>query len=228
MLVVANGHPWGDAYVREVDGAGDDVRMSDAGEPVIILNALLIASGYGETAAEQARSAFGVLAHELFHVLFRRYRERDLAWSRVARGASPRQELQVLVLDEGVAHFIDREQELLRDGFPPERAGAALVALGQAWERLGHVAAGSAEAGEILDAANRGRYWDKYGSISGMLLAYGVFRAAGEEGIKEAVRCGPGRLLSLYARAAGRIADLPRLPESLRGSTWLDLCQAGL
>jgi len=226
VFVVANGHPWGDAYVRGVQGDGDSARRSDAGEPVIILNAVLIASGYRGTASEQAQSAFGVLSHELFHALFRRYRFQDPLWSRVAHETSPRHELQVLVLNEGVAHFVDREEELLRDGFPPDRSGAALVALGNAWQRLEHVPAESADAEEILRSANQGRYWDKFGSISGMLLAYGVFRSAGAEGIKEAVRCGPGRLLSLYAQATTRIADLPRLPATLSSGAWFDLCQA--
>jgi hypothetical protein len=226
VFVVANGHPWGDAYVRGVQGDGDSARLSDAGEPVIILNALLIASGYRGTASAQAQSAFGVLSHELFHALFRRYRSHDPAWSRVARETSPRHELQVLVLNEGVAHFVHREQELLRDGFPPDRAGASLVALGNAWQRLEHVAVESAEAEEILRSANQGRYWDKFGSISGKLLAYGVFRSAGAAGIKEAVRCGPGRLLSLYAQATTRIVELPTLPETLSSSAWFDLCQA--
>jgi putative zinc-dependent peptidase DUF5700 len=224
VFVVANGHPWGDAYVRGVQGNGDAARLSDTGEPTIILNASLIASGYPGTVMEQAESALGVLSHELFHAVFRRYRSGDPGWARVAHDTSPRHELQVLVLDEGVAHFVDRESELMRDGFPPERARASLVALGNAWQRLESVAAESAEAGKILSSANQGRYWDKFGSIAGMQLAHGVFRSAGAAGIREAVRCGPGRLLSLYARATTRFSDLPALPASLRVGTWFDLC----
>lgn len=40
------------------------------------------------------------------------------------------------------------------------------------------------------------------------------------------IRCGPGRLVSLYAAAAARLADLPPLPADLRAHAWLDLCPA--
>lgn len=227
VFVVANGHPWGDAYVRRVDARGGAVRLDDAGEPVVILNALLIASGYGGDAAEQATSAFGVLSHELFHALFRRYRAKDPAWAKLPGVLPPRQALQVIVLDEGVAHFVDRADQLLREGFPRPRADAALAALARADERLAGAPIASAEAEELLRAANQGRYWDKYGAIAGMLFAYGVHRAFGLDGLKEAVRCGPGRLVAAYARAAERAPDLPPLPERLKGGGWLDLCRPG-
>ncbi len=146
-------------------------------------------------------------------------------WAALSGELAPRQALQLLVLDEGVAHFVHREERLSREGFPRERAGAAFAALASAWQRLARAEPASSEAEDILRSANQGSYWDKYGSISGMLLSYGVSRRFGAEGIREAVRCGPGRLLSLYARAAAGHPDLPPLPEVLPESAWLDLCR---
>jgi hypothetical protein len=224
VFVVANGHPWGDAYVRGVSEEGDVLRLWESGEPVTVLNAVLIASGYRGDAAAQADKALGVLSHEVFHAFFRRYRAQTPAWAQVTGDLAPRVALQVLVLNEGVAHFVDRGTELLRDGFPSERADAALGRLAGAWERLAH--AEGPEAEEILRAADQGPYWDKYGSIGGMLITYGVYRAFGLEGVRDALRCGPGRLLSRYQDAAARVSGLPELPENLNASRWIDLCRA--
>jgi hypothetical protein len=228
-FVVANGHPWGDAYVQGVEGSGPGLRLSATGEPVIVLNALLIASGYRGKAADQAASAFGVLSHEVFHAIFRRYRTQDPGWRAVPAELRPRGTLALLVLNEGVAHFVARRERLEHEGFPRDRGTAALAALATAWRRLDSVSTGSAEAEEILRSADQGPLWEKFGAIAGMLFTHGAFRAFGDEGVKEAIRCGPGRLITLYARVTRHFADLPELPDELRtsadGDEWFDLCR---
>jgi hypothetical protein len=227
VFVVANGHPSGDAYVRGVDGVdGPDgaLQLSDAAEPVILLNPIVIASAYRGQPPEQAASAFGVLSHELFHALFRRYRAHERRWTRFSGDLSAGEELQLLVLDEGVAHLVAREERLLREGFPRGRAQAALDAFTRACASLARAPEGSPESAQILRSAGQGGYWEKYGSITGMLLAYGVLRAFGVTGIREAVRCGPGRLRRLYVESARRLPDLPALPANLCAGAWIDLC----
>jgi hypothetical protein len=132
--------------------------------------------------------------------------------------------LQILVLNEGIAHFIAREDQLQREGFPRARADASLAALARAWERLTAAPDGSPEARAILRTASEGSYWDKYGSITGMLFAYGVARGFGSDGLQQAVRCGPGRLVALYDDAAARWSELPRRPDPLRAASWVEVC----
>lgn len=60
-FVVANGHPWGDAYVRTVKSGPAGPALSPDGEPVIVFNALVIAARYRGTAKEQAEIALGIM-----------------------------------------------------------------------------------------------------------------------------------------------------------------------
>ena len=161
-----------------------------------------------------------MLSHEAFHVLFKRYRRASPAWATVPTTRTTRIALQMIALDEGVAHFLARRRELLRDGFPRERADASIAGFAAIWDRL---AGAPADAAAIVRSASQGSYWNKPGSITGMLLAYGVFRSSGLDGIREALRCGPGRLVSLYVRAATRDPELPAV-DALHGAEWLDLC----
>lgn len=210
-FVVANGHPWGEAYVRaEADG-----------EPFIVLNAYLMAARYRGDAAAQARSAYGVLAHEVFHALFARYRSQHR--SHTAAGRSPTYRLAQLVLDEGIAHFIAGTDARSQEELPAE-AAAALPALAQAWARLRALPADSAEANAWLRRANEGPYWEKYGAIAGMVMAYGIDRALGETALRDAVRCGPRRMLSLYRVATERAPTLPPLPAPLDTAIWPGWC----
>ncbi len=129
------------------------------------------------------------------------------------------------VLDEGIAHFVGDRHRLVKDGFPVDRAKKAVTALADAVQRLRSLPADSAESAAILRSANQGRYWNKFGSISGMLFAYGVFRTDGIEGLRESARCGPGHFLASYDRAAAGQAGLPALPKQiLDESKHLDLC----
>jgi hypothetical protein len=212
IYVVANGHPMGDAYVRKVSFRGETPTLTRTGEPVVVLNALAIAAGYRGAPADQARSALGVVRHELFHALYATSGVRHSASTVAAR-------LLELTLNEGVAHFVDRRRRLQREGFPADRARAALAALAAALARAEELKPGSPEARELLGRAGEGRYWEKHGAIGGMLLAYGVYRAFGVPGIRQALRCGPGRLIALYRRARLLEPDLPALPSRIRRYT---------
>lgn len=226
VFVVANGHPWGDAYVRTATQDGANCRLAPDGEPVAVLNAVLIAGGYRGTPPEQASSALGVLRHEVFHVILNWYRRAERAWARLAQPTAA-EELALLVLNEGIAHFVDRETDLLAGGFDLARGSAALTRLAEAARRLENQA-GEQESGEILSSANQGKYWDKFGSVSGMLFAYGVFHAFGIDGIREAIRCGPGRFVQRYDEASRTDPELPKIPaELLAAWSALDLCVDG-
>jgi len=226
--VVANGHPWGDAYVRAVKQGVTGPALSPDGEPVILFNAVVIAATYPGTPEEQAADALEVLKHEAFHALFHKYRESAPSWRKLPQHLDPAEQLLLTVLDEGIAHFVGDRSRLLKEGFPSERGKNAVGGLDAAMQRLRALPASSSESEALLQSANQGRYWDKFGSISGMLFAYGVFRTDGIDGLRDAVRCGPEYLLARYAQAAAIHADLPPLPRQvLDEAKRLDLCAVG-
>ncbi len=224
VFVVGNGHPWGDAYVRKVQWHDKDIVLSAShGEPAVLLNASVIASTYPGGPSIQAQSVLGVLKHEVFHVFFERYRSEAPQWQQY-QSTDPLNELALLVLNEGIAHFADQKETLLREGIPRERAEHALNLLKTAVEKLSAAGRNSKEAIRLLQAASQGRYWDKYGSISGMVFSYGIFQVLGERGLQEAVRCGPGRFLQLYEQSTRKRSDLPKLPTGIGPLRRLDFC----
>jgi hypothetical protein len=226
VAVVGNGHGWGDMYTRPapVDPSPADEASRLRGANAAVINAVLVAAQYGGLPAQQAASALGVLEHEMFHVLLHTYAQREATWQRWPEQPSAVQQLQWTVLDEGIAHFVDARAELIADGFPGERAETALQRLAEAATALERPDLEDAEREDLLRSAHQGRYWDKFASIAGMLMAYGVYREVGMEGIHRAVRCGPGALAASYASAAAQTSDLPALPEPLVPWTASDLC----
>ena len=224
VAVVGNGHGWGDMYTRPYEDPRPASTARVRGPNAAVINAVLVAAQYGGDPEAQAASAYGVLEHETFHLLFHAYRDRAQTWTRWDPGASSLASLQLVVLNEGIAHFVDRRDELVRDGFPPERADTALTRLGEAAALLvGDADQDQAEA--LLRTANQGPYWDKYGSIAGMFFAHAVFEHGGLEALRDSVRCGPGRLVVDYVAATEDDPELPRLPESVAAWAAVDLCK---
>jgi hypothetical protein len=137
-------------------------------------------------------SGAAVILHESAHFLIRQL-------SGLPRPASPREQLDYLIFDEGLAHYA---------GFPPGRQ-RLLSAYGQHWApaesataaalaRLDDPRVSATEAQTLLSAADSGPYWDKYGSICGM------FRAAWYAGQSlEALRA---------CLITGRLPHAPQMP----------------
>lgn len=207
VYVVANGMPvWADMYQRNFVFRNDEPVLSDEdGEPVILINAVLISTLYKGDPKTVAKDSYQVLRHELFHVFN--------AWHRTAPSHPLSREAQMLdlTMDEGIAHYLASRDSLKRDGFPIERAKTALRDLESA---LAAIDAGSASE-RLIARANMGPYWEKYAAISGMLFAYGIDKAQGEEGLRAVIAQGPASLVIHYARTADFNTELPRLSSAL-------------
>ena len=211
IYVVGNGVPvWGDMYERNFAHLHDHPQLDDAGEPVILINARVVAGLYSDDAAKQKATASQVLRHELFHIHYAWFRTQDPRW-RTLTDLNADQKLLLLVQDEGIAHFLASREEWRSQGFPKKRGEKALADLAQAIAALD--AGKPSEA--ILQQANEGSYWDKFGAISGALFAYGVEKHEGAAGLKTSLREGPPSLLLQYDRAARQDVTLPPLPASL-------------
>ena len=213
VFIVATGHPNGDAYVRQMVFTREGPRLNKAGEPVVVLNANVIAQTYSGTVTEKARDAFGVLRHECFHVMYARYRMTPEGSMRKT-ASTPEGKVWELVLNEGIGHFLDMGMQFQTDGFPHEKAEAAVRRLVQALRRLRN-SPGPEKTEILLREANQGKYWDKYGSISGMLFAYVVYQESGIPGLRAAIQEGPHRLTRDYNTIAIKSGTWPVLPEDL-------------
>ncbi|MTJ83820.1 MAG: hypothetical protein F8N37_22770 [Telmatospirillum sp.] len=211
IFLVGNGVPvWGDMYVRTYAFDGGKPRLDDAGEPIILINARLNAA-YPGSAESLAKDTRDVVRHELFHVVFSRFRSRDPGWRRLD---APDRDSQLLLMveDEGIAHFLAMQDQWRQNGFPEKRATAALSALTAAVEAI---SAGTATE-ETLQKANEGPFWEKYGAISGALFAYGIDKTAGEEGLRRSLIEGPASFILRYDAATAADPALPPLPDRLR------------
>ena len=212
IYVVGNGVPvWGDMYERNFAHLHDHPQLDDTGEPVILINARLVAGLYSDDAAKQKATASQVLRHELFHIHYAWFRAQDSRWRAIASTMNADQQLLLLVQDEGIAHFLASREEWRSQGFPKARGEKALAELAKA---IAEIHAGKPTKA-ILQNANEGSYWDKFGAISGALFAYGVEKHEGAAGLKTSLREGPPSLLLQYDRAAQQDVTLPPLPASL-------------
>jgi hypothetical protein len=212
IYVVGNGIPvWGDMYERNFAHLPGHPQLDDAGEPVILINARLAAALYSGDAVEQKTTASQVLRHELFHIHYAWFRLQDPRWRAIASTMNVDRQLLLLVQDEGIAHFLASREEWHSKGFPKERGEKALADLAQA---VAEIHAGK-PSGAILQRANEGSYWEKFGAISGALFAYGVEKHEGAAGLKTSLHEGPPSLLLQYDRAARQDVTLPPLPASL-------------
>jgi hypothetical protein len=206
IYVVANGSEWGDMYQRAFIWKNGTPVLEDHGEPVILLNALLVAATYKGDPGEQARSAYNVVRHELFHVFYARYQASDIRWQRLKYPLTAESKLMVLIQNEGIAHFLADRDVLLQKGFPKEHGEKALRDLESAVIAIREKRATE----DLLTKADTGPFWDKYGAISGMLFAYGAEKTFGRQALKNSIQQGPWSLVLMYADAARQQPEFPQ------------------
>jgi hypothetical protein len=115
----------------------------------------------------EALEKFGraVILHETAHFLIRQLHP-------VRTEAGWREKLDYLVFDEGVAHYVGfplgRENLLTKYAEKWPRAEARLA---EAYRLLDDPHTREAEKSALLEEADTGTYWEKFGSISGMFRA---------------------------------------------------------
>lgn len=155
----------GDAYVRE-----------DTAFPEICVNLAVVARFYGKDNDERWRELLQVLEHELFHVYFARYRARSQYWQYFMTALTPYREAQLILLNEGVAHFIGHRDRIPK--YLAERKDGLRKTLDdcrKAMDRLASPNLDAEEAHKIILRGTVGEFFTKYLSISGMLGAHAIF-----------------------------------------------------
>jgi len=196
-----------------------DASTDGGTRPVVIVNLSDVLLYAGDTTGRIAALEH-VLAHEAFHAVLHQIRTTAPGWTRY-RSNDPTAEAHIaeVMLDEGVAHYVDWQDRPGADTLFAARPGGrerfAFSQLALACRRLRETSAGSPQWWETLQLASSGPLWSKYGAVSGMFAAFRIERAAGRDSLIWAVRAGPPAFLRLYSEAAAADTLLARLPAEL-------------
>lgn len=201
-----------DAVTLRADAEGDST-------PVVLVNLSDVLTYTGGT-RERVDALAHVLSHETFHAALRQIQPQSRGWSGfTGRPRDAFTYIAAIMLDEGVAHYIDWKQRAGADTLfaakPSSRERFAFSQLAIACRR---VAGGSMEGSDRLEAlelAANGPLWSKYGAVTGMFAAYRIERALGRDALIRAVIDGPPAFLRLYEQAALKDPELKPLPSEL-------------
>lgn len=221
MLVfpVGLGHPMGDAYVARVKRR-PNWRLAPRGQPAIFVNLSIWAAWAKRRRLGRERvldSMQGLMLHEAFHSVFGRFRLRSVEWRRWERSRSrrPIHRLLRIVLDEGIAHYLQRRKRLRTEPLPMPKVRRAFAALNRAAAQLTRPGVKRSTVDRLLRTARQGRYWRKYGSIAGMTMAFFADRIEGMAPLRLAIRCGPLHLVEAWARLRKGREGLPAIGPKL-------------
>jgi hypothetical protein len=194
-----------------------DHSLDNSG-PVVVFN-LSEALGYGESTAERAFIVERVLAHETFHAAVRQIEFAHPEWNRYHEPANAFDYITRVMLDEGIAHYVDWKGRAGSDTLFAAKVGGrekrAFDQLALACRRIRDPRTDPGERSEILGLAATGPIWSKYGAISGMFAAYRIERALGRDSLRALVVRGPREFLRAYGAVAAADSSLKKLPKEL-------------
>jgi hypothetical protein len=222
VYFVLTGWEWGDAMVLRVKQLGDSYKLSDDGQPVIVVNLSIMTHLYGKGRKPEALidHISHSMTHEGFHFAFAKYKEISPRW----QGRPDESELETLIemmQNEGIAHYISHHQDekLIAKYNQSEeyknRERSAFRQLGVAVRQLSDPSIDRAQKQQILEAGNAGKYWSKYACISGMFMVYHIERNLGKTAVKETVTRGAVSFLKQYHQVQIGNPQLPSLPPEL-------------
>ncbi len=201
----------------------DAITMSEGGhgEPLVLVNATGLLD-YPGNARERVNALAHVLAHEAFHAGVRQMEGASPGWAGYGpRARSANAHVARVLLDEGVAHYVDwrsREgSDTLFTAKPGAREKHAFSQLQLAAKRLRDRSADRDARAEILQLASTGPLWSKYGAISGMFAAWRIESRLGADSLRAAVVRGPVDFLRMYGSLAAADTSLGRVPEEFSG-----------
>lgn len=221
VYFVLTGWEWGDAMVEKVKKIGDKYKIARNGEPVIIFNLSIITNLYEKKGYNLINHLSHSMTHELFHLVFAKYKEISPRWKN-KKDTTPTDSLVELIQNEGIAHYISHDQrEKLISGYNKstdykEHERDAFNQLESAVKLLSNPDASKKKKDELLMKADAGRFWSKYGAISGMFMAYHIERKLGKAAIKESIAGGANLFLEKYDKVQIANPELPVLPLELK------------
>lgn len=211
VYYVLTGWKWGDAYVRNVKKVNGKYEVVETGNPVLIFNLSLFTKLYGETTEEQFQTLTNIMSHEIFHFAFEEFKNESTNYPRISDNDFKRQLFRT-VQNEGIAHYIDIKDVLItkfsdfkkyqKENF--EKLNKAILSFSS--QQMGNE-----EKKKILQRANVGKYWEKYGAICGMFMSYHIERLLGKEAITKTIENGAESFIETYVELQLQHEELPKL-----------------
>ena len=193
-------------------------RSLDGGATVVLFNVSETLE-YGASTEERANVVERVLAHETFHAAVRQWEAGPPGWERYHEPSTPLDYIARVLLDEGVAHYVDWKERTGADTLfaarPGSRERKAFESLATACRKLRDPRIDASGRGELIDMAASGPMWSKYAAVSGMFAAWRIERAQGRDSLRAAVVAGPRDFLRRYAAVAAADTALGRWPKEL-------------
>lgn len=211
IYYVLTGWEWGDAYVRPVENVDGDYKISADGKPSIIFNLSLFAKRYGDDTDKQFQKISNVMSHELFHFVFSDFKEQSDNYKELPNNAFLLHMLDI-VQNEGIAHYVDRKDELKADFLKfQDHQKENFRQLSEALFKLSSEDVSEEEKQKLLRNSNVGKYWSKYGAITGMFMAYHIEQSLGKEAITKTIQEGALSFISTYIELQKVNNNLPLL-----------------
>lgn len=214
---VLTGWEWGDAYVRNIKKIKGKCKIvendDEETQPAIIVNLTLVAKLYGDTPKKQYELiTTDTIPHELFHFVLEKYKKKYYLDNK--KDKSYIEHLVDLIQNEGIAHYINFKNELQNNYHKYKKYESdAFNQLKVAMEKLNKPSLNEEEKQKILMAANVGKYWSKYGAISGMFITYHIEKNCGIGAIQESIKLGTDYFIKIYKDIQLKNSELPELPE---------------
>ncbi|HEX7078908.1 MAG TPA: DUF5700 domain-containing putative Zn-dependent protease [Candidatus Eisenbacteria bacterium] len=202
-----------DAMTRRWDDPGE------GDEPIVLVNATDVME-YGNSTEERMAALEHVLAHESFHAALWQIQGSLPGWDGY-RSETPPPFVYIarVVLDEGVAHYIDWRtrpgSDTLFVAKPGPRETHAFSQLALACKRIRERTGDFGSRMEVLQLASTGPLWSKYGAISGMFAAYRIESKLGVDSLRAAVQGGPPAFFRIYRGLAAADTTLKGVPDDL-------------
>ncbi|SDB86144.1 DUF5700 domain-containing putative Zn-dependent protease [Williamwhitmania taraxaci] len=207
------GWEWGDAMCISYTINNGKYSMAESGTPTVLFNVTNVCITYGNTLRERLTTFSNVLSHELFHAQLEDFRKTH--WQDI-EGDSITYEALLIILNEGVAHFVAdgefigkqypsrefiRNNEIMAFAFMASKAAIFFDKNRPHEERLTAIKEGT-----------YGKYWSKYMCITGLFMAYHIEQLEGREALQDCVKQGPVSFVRRYMALTEHNASLPKLP----------------
>lgn len=207
------GWKWGDAMSFSYKNSNGRYSPSEGGTPTILFNLTLVAEGYGRTPDERMESFANVLAHELFHAAYADYCRSNptpMLPDKIAQHALD------VILNEGLAHYIAdgaviAAKFLTSEKFK-ERERKVFATLADSARVIFDPKLTEEVRKNAINTGTYGKYWSKYISMSGLLMAYHVEKQLGRQALRDCVAAGPVELVRKYYQLQQHDASLQPLP----------------
>ena len=211
IYYVLTGWKFGDAYVRTVTHNNGQYSIASNGTPSILFNLSLYANRYKNDIEKQFVKISNVMSHELFHFMFSDYKSQSENYAPIANDDALSR-LFDIIQNEGIGHYIDRKEDL-KTSFETyqKHQETNFNKLSEVIKQLSTESISEDDKRTLVRRSNTGKYWSKYGAITGMFMAYHIEQQLGKEALTNTIKNGALSFIKTYITLQKQHKSLPLL-----------------